>query len=105
MGFVVCHQGISFDQTKIDAIFKMPEPRKIHELKRLQGKLAFIRRFISNLEGRCQPFSQLMKKDVPLEWDEVCSNAFKSIKTYLLSPLVLKAPILGCPLILYISAQ
>ena len=40
-----------------DAILKMPEPRIIHELKSLQGKLAYIRRFISNLAGRCQPFS------------------------------------------------
>ena len=46
-----------------------------------------------------------MKKNIPFEWDEACSNAFKSIKTYLLSSPVLKAPILGRPLILYISAQ
>ena len=57
------------------------------------------------MAGRCQPFSRLMKKDVPFEWDEACSNAFKSIKTYLLNSPVLKAPILGRPLILYISAQ
>ena len=46
-----------------------------------------------------------MKKDVPFEWDEACNNAFKSVKTYLLSSPILKAPILGRPLILYISVQ
>ena len=105
LGFVVRHRGISIDQSKINAILNMPEPKNIYELKSLQGKLAYIRRFISNLAGRCQPFSHLMKKNVPFEWDEVCSNAFKSIKTYLLSSPVLKALILGRPLILYISAQ
>ncbi|KAM1024148.1 hypothetical protein EV2_038518 [Malus domestica] len=59
----------------------MPEPRNLHELKSLQGRLAFIRRFISNLAGRCQPFSRLMKKDVPFVWDEACHNAFESIKS------------------------
>ena len=54
LGFIVCHEGISIDQTKIDAILKMLEPRNIHELKSLQGKLVYIRRFISNLAGRCQ---------------------------------------------------
>ncbi|XP_060200307.1 uncharacterized protein LOC132628548 [Lycium barbarum] len=83
----------------------MPEPRNIHELKRLQGKLAYIRRFISNLAGRCQPFSRLMKKGAPFKWDEAYTNAFENIKSYLMKPPVLVAPVPGKPLILYISAQ
>ncbi|KAL0396266.1 UNVERIFIED_CONTAM: hypothetical protein Scaly_0075000 [Sesamum calycinum] len=55
--------------------------------------------------GRCQPFSRLMKKDVPFQWDEACDKAFKSIKYYLMKPPVLVAPVPGCPLILYIAAQ
>ncbi|XP_070677927.1 uncharacterized protein [Malus domestica] len=54
---------------------------------------------------RCQPFSRLMKKDVPFVWDEACHNAFESIKKYLSSPPVLGAPVPGKPLILYIAAQ
>ncbi|KAM2045314.1 hypothetical protein ACFX1T_009523 [Malus domestica] len=105
LGFIVKHRGIEVDQSKIKAIQSMPEPRNLHELKSLQGRLAFIRRFISNLAGRCQPFSRLMKKDVPFVWDKACNNAFESIKKYLSSPPVLGAPIPGKPLILYIAAQ
>ena len=105
LGFIVRHLGIEIDRSKIDAIQKMPEPQNIHELKSLQGKLAYIRRFISNLAERCQPFSRFMKKDVPFKWDEACRNAFESIKTYLLNPPVLQAPIQGWPLILYIAVQ
>ncbi|XP_075086304.1 uncharacterized protein LOC142169011 [Nicotiana tabacum] len=83
----------------------MPEPKDIYELKSLQGKLAYLRRFISNLVGRCQPFSHLMNKGVPFEWDQACRNAFESIKSYLMKPPVRVAPIPGKPLILYISAQ
>ena len=83
----------------------MHEPRNIHELKSLQGKLAYLRRFISNLAGRCQPFGHLMKKGDPFNWDQTCSDAFKNIKSYLAKPLVFAAPILGKPLILYIAAQ
>ncbi|KAM1912345.1 hypothetical protein ACFX14_000423 [Malus domestica] len=93
------------DQSKIKAIQSMPEPRNLHELKSLQGWLAFIRRFISNLAGCCQPFSRLMKKNVPFIWDKACNNAFESIKKYLSSPPILGAPIPGKPLILYIVAQ
>ncbi|KAM1666585.1 hypothetical protein ACFX2K_046163 [Malus domestica] len=105
LGFIVKHRGIEVDQSKIKAIQSMPEPRNLHELKSLQGWLTFIRRFISNLAGRCQPFSRLMKKDVPFVWDEACHNAFESIKKYLSSPPVLGAPVPGKPLILYIAAQ
>ncbi|KAM2243034.1 hypothetical protein PS2_009830 [Malus domestica] len=83
----------------------MPEPRNLHELKSLQGRLAFIRCFISNLAGCYQPFSRLMKMDVPFIWDEACHNAFESIKKYLSSPPVLGAPVPAKPLILYIAAQ
>ncbi|KAL0350135.1 UNVERIFIED_CONTAM: hypothetical protein Sradi_4162700 [Sesamum radiatum] len=103
--FIVRQRGIEIEQAKIDAILRMPEPRNIHELKSLQGKLAYLRRFISNLAGRCQPFSRLMKKDVPFQWDEACDKAFKSIKSYLMKPPVLVAPVPGRPLILYVAAQ
>ncbi|KAM2625241.1 hypothetical protein TB1_032124 [Malus domestica] len=105
LGFIVKHRGIEVDQSKIKAIQSMPELRNLHELKSLQGRLAFIRRFISNLAGRCQPFSRLMKKDVTFLWDKACNNAFESIKKYLSSPPVLGAPVPGKPLILYIAAQ
>ena len=85
----------------------MPKPQNIHELKSLQGQLVYLRWFISNLAGRCQPFSRLMKKGIPFEWDEACNNAFKSIKAYayLMKPTVLVAHVPGRPLILYIAAQ
>ncbi|GKV49781.1 hypothetical protein SLEP1_g56513 [Rubroshorea leprosula] len=105
LGFIVRHRGIEIDQSKIEAIVNMPPPKNLRELKSLQGKLAYIRRFISNLAGRCHPFSKLMKKDAPFVWDEACQNAFESIKEYLLHPPVLVAPVLGRPLILYIAAQ
>ncbi|KAG9458447.1 hypothetical protein H6P81_002955 [Aristolochia fimbriata] len=61
--FVVHHRGIEIDQTKIDATQNMPEPKNFSELKSFQGHLVYIRRFISNLASRCQPFSRLMKKN------------------------------------------
>jgi hypothetical protein len=105
LGFIIRHRGIKVDQSKIDAIQRMPKPKNLRELQSLQGHLAYIRRFISNLAGRCQPFSRLMKKDTNFEWDEACKNAFESIKKYLLNPPVLGVPIPGKPLILYIAAQ
>jgi len=95
LGFVVRYQGIEIDQPKVKAIQDMPEPKDLKERRGLQGRLAYIRRFISNLAGRCHPFSHHMKKGAPSKWDESYKNAFKSIKKYLSSPPVLEAPIPG----------
>ncbi|KAG9446572.1 hypothetical protein H6P81_012700 [Aristolochia fimbriata] len=91
LGFIAHHRGIEIDQSKIDAIQKMAEPQNVSELKSFQGHLAYIRRFISNLAGRCQPFSRLLKKDTTFEWDDSCRNAFNNMKAYLTKPPVLKS--------------
>lgn len=53
LGFVVRHQGIEIDPCKIKAILNKPPPTITKELKSLQGRLAYIHRFILNLVGRC----------------------------------------------------
>ncbi|KAK4400758.1 Transposon Tf2-12 polyprotein [Sesamum angolense] len=67
LGFIIRQRGIEIEQATVDAILRISEPQNIHELKSLRGKLAYLRRFISNLANRCQSFSLLMKKDVPIE--------------------------------------
>jgi hypothetical protein len=49
LGFVVRHRGIEVEPKKIKAILDMLAPQNLKELRTLQGKLAYIRRFISNL--------------------------------------------------------
>ncbi|PKU85203.1 putative mitochondrial protein [Dendrobium catenatum] len=104
LGFVVRHQGIEIDPAKIEAILDMPSPKSLTQLRSLQGRLAYIRRFISNLFGKCQPFFVLTKKDTKFVWDEKCQNAFDNIKQYLSNPPVLAAPFPGKPLILYTAS-
>ncbi|PKU62943.1 putative mitochondrial protein [Dendrobium catenatum] len=104
LGFVVTHRGIEIDPAKIEAILDMPPSKSLTQLRSLQGRLAYIRRFISNLYGRCLPFSVLAKKDTKFVWDKKCQNAFDDIKQYLSNPPVLAAPISGKPLILYTAA-
>ncbi|PKU62781.1 putative mitochondrial protein [Dendrobium catenatum] len=102
--FVVRHRGIEIDPTKIKAILEMPPPKTLTQLRFFQGRLAYLRRFISNLSGRCQPFTVLCKKDAPFRWDQNFQKAFDSIKQYFMNPPVLAAPIPRKPLILYTIA-
>jgi len=83
----------------------MQSPKTFKELRGLQGRLAYIGRFIANLLSRCQPFTLLMKKRVYFIWDEACQKAFEDIKEYLTKPPVLVAPVLGKPFFLYVRAM
>ncbi|XP_020249311.1 uncharacterized protein LOC109826702 [Asparagus officinalis] len=49
LGFVVTASGIRLDPDKVKAIRELPPPKNLKELQGLQGRLAYIRRVISNL--------------------------------------------------------
>ena len=104
-GFIVTSKGIHLDPDKVKAIQSMHPPRNLKELKGLQGKLAYIRRFIANLSGRCQPFTRLMKKGASFVWNQACQEAYEDIKRYLTRPPVLVAPTSGKPFLLYVKAM
>ncbi|XP_028557315.1 uncharacterized protein LOC114581403 [Dendrobium catenatum] len=104
LGFIVRYRGIEIDPSMIKAIVDLKPLKSLTQLRSFQGKLTFLRRFISNLFGKCHPFSSLVKKDARFHWDESCQEAFESIKRYLMNPPVLSAHIPGRPLILYTTA-
>ena len=72
LGFVITSKRIHLDSEKVRAVQEMQPPKNLRELRGLQGRLAYIWRFISNLSGRCQPFPKLMKKGVSFIWDDAC---------------------------------
>ena len=92
LGSIITSKGIHVDPDKIKAIQDMQPPKNLKELRGLQGRLAYIRRFIANLSGRCQPFSKLMKKGVSFVWDNACQKAFEDMKEYLTKPPILVGP-------------
>ncbi|XP_038679448.1 uncharacterized protein LOC119980725 [Tripterygium wilfordii] len=48
---------------------------------------------------------QLLRKNNPSEWNDECQNAFERIKQYLQNPPVLRPPVAGKPLILYLTVS
>ena len=51
------------------------------------------------------PIFKLLRKNQSVEWNKECQKAFDKIKEYLTSPLVLKPPRQGKPLILYLALE
>lgn len=59
LGFVVRKGEIELDSQSHN---EMPPQQNLQQLKGLRGSLAYIKRFIANLSGKCCPFSRFMKK-------------------------------------------
>ncbi|CAN6447300.1 unnamed protein product [Victoria cruziana] len=105
LGFMVSHRGIEIHPAKAKAIIDMPPPKTLTELRSFQGRMQSIRCFISNLAMRYELFNHLLRKRVKFKWGQEYQNSFDKIKTYLLNPPVLKPPVLGKSLLLYITVN
>ena len=61
LGFLVHERGIEIGLKSQEAVKMMKPPTTKKELQKLIGKINFVRRFISNLSGRIEPFMGLVK--------------------------------------------
>jgi hypothetical protein len=70
LGFLVHERGIEITQRSINAIKKIKPTENKTELQEMIGKINSIRRFISNLSGRLEPFTPLLrlKADQQFTW-------------------------------------
>jgi hypothetical protein len=107
LGFVMHEQGIQIDPKKVETIEKLGEPACKRDVQKLLGKINYLRRFISNLAGRVETFLPLvrLKHEKEFMWGLEQRTAFESIRRYLSSPPVLRAPRVGKPFRLYVAAQ
>ncbi|WJX89440.1 hypothetical protein P8452_71439 [Trifolium repens] len=107
LGFVVHKKGIEINQNKTKAILETKPPSTKKQLQSLLGKINFLRRFISNLSGKAQAFSPLLrlKKDDPFKWNQEHQKAFDDIKEYLIKPPVLMPPSRNKAMKLYIATS
>ncbi|KAK2455906.1 hypothetical protein QL285_003321 [Trifolium repens] len=107
LGFVVHNKGIEINQNKTKAILETKPPSTKKQLQSLLGKINFLRRFISNLSGKAQAFSPLLrlKKDDPFKWNQEHQKAFDDIKEYLIKPPVLMPPSRDKAMKLYIATS
>jgi hypothetical protein len=58
---LVHERGIEIGLKSQEAVMTMVPPTMKRELQKLIGKINFIKRFISNLSGRIEPFMDLVK--------------------------------------------
>jgi hypothetical protein len=94
LGFLVHERGIEISLKSQEAVRTMVPPTMKRELQQLIGKINFIRRFISNLSRRIEPFMDLVKikANEEFHWGAEQQRAFEEIKEYLARPPMLVPP-------------
>jgi hypothetical protein len=82
LGFLVHERGIEIGLKSHEAVRTMVPPTTKKELQQLIGKINFVRRFISNLSGRIEPFMELVKIKTSEEfrWGQNNNGLLKKLK-------------------------
>ena len=92
LGHVVSSEGIRTDPTKISQVSCWPIPTNSEELQSFLGLASYYRRFIKGFAQISEPLIRLTRKDVAFRWDELCDQAFRSLKDKLCSAPILRFP-------------
>ena len=94
LGLIIHEKGIEVDPKGIEAMRKVEAPTCKKDLQKFLGKVNFLRRFISNLSGKIDAFTPILrlKDEIEFTWWVERQEAFKKIKDYLSSPPILKVP-------------
>jgi RNase H-like domain found in reverse transcriptase len=91
LGFIISSQGISHDESKVQAIRSWPCPTTIDEVRSFLGLVGFYRRFIKGYSSIIALITDLLKCK-NFAWTEEAQKAFKQLKTLLMNALVLSLP-------------
>jgi hypothetical protein len=103
LGFMVGHQGIEANPTKVDAIRNMAKPSNKKDVMKLTRMMVALGHFISKLGEKGLPFFKLLKKADKFVWDDEAQKAFEALKESLTTPPIMTPPFPNETL-LYISA-
>lgn len=90
IGHIFNELGVRPDESKIEAIMKMPRPNCAKDLQRFLGMINYLGSFIKGLAIENEHLRQLLKKEVERHWEERHENEFVKLKL-----LISKAPVLA----------
>ena len=80
------------DPVKLDSIVKWPPPTKVKDVRSFLGFANFYQRFIPDYSNIARLLIDLIKKNIPWQWDTLHDKAFSTLKSLFLSQPTLQLP-------------
>ena len=105
LGHVIGPTGVRPDEKRVKAVRDFPEPKTTRELKGFLGLAGYYRRFVPNFSKVAKPLTELLKKNVPYDWNEKAEAAFVTLKTLLTTEPLLQYPDFTRPFVLTTDAS
>jgi hypothetical protein len=91
LGHRITQEGLKMDDHKVKAILDWEPPKSVPALRSFLGLASYYRKFIKNFAKIAAPLTNLLKKSSgTYDWDEVCDEAFQTLKGILVKAPVLK---------------
>ena len=92
LGHVVSASGVSVDPKKVKAVMSWETPKLVFEIRSFLGLAGYYRRFIEDFSRLAALMTRLTRKEVKLDWDDRCEEAFQELKRRLTSAPILIVP-------------
>lgn len=105
LGHVFSKEGLKPDQSKIEAVKKMPTPECKKDMERFLGMVTFLAKFIPNMSQHTEPLRGLTRDDVAWKWRDEHQHAFDKLKTMLTEAPLLRYYDINLPVTLSVDAS
>jgi hypothetical protein len=87
----ITQESLKMDDHKVKVILDWEPPRSVSALRSFLGLASYYHKFIKNFTKIATPLINLLKKSSgTYEWDEICNEAFETLKSILLIAPMLK---------------
>lgn len=88
LGYVISKEGVMVDQSKVEAIWSLSEPKTLTDARSFHGLASFYRRFLPNFSTIMATLTECMKKGT-FKWTSAVRKTFEVIKQKLCEALIL----------------
>lgn len=82
-GHIISAEGMKPDPDKVRA--QMPSPTNVEELRQVLGLINYVGRFLPDLSSKLHPITDLLRKESRWTWAHAQEQAFREVKTMLVS--------------------
>jgi hypothetical protein len=104
LGYIISEKGVSTSPDKIKDVLEWPTPTRVKEFMSFLGLAGYYRKFVQHFGIISRPLTNILKKNVVFLWTHDHQVSFDTLKSSLVSTLVLSLPDFSKPFYLETDA-